>query len=92
MKKPLDVRVANFLIRQISKYVSKRINPLDEEEKNDQIWLSNFSNDNLSFEYNLSNSIKINLYKESVLCKYIYFSFEIACQCKFCVMLWNFTI
>ncbi|MDR3653778.1 MAG: FkbM family methyltransferase [Paludibacter sp.] len=76
MKKPLDVRVANFIIRQISKYVRKRINSIDQEEKNDQIWLSNFSNENLSFEYNLSNNVKINLFKDSILCKYIYFSFE----------------
>ncbi len=76
MKKPIDVRLVNFLRKRLGDYINLRIKPIDIEEENNKKWLSNFNEENDSFIHRLNDEIKINLYKSSLLCKYIYFSFE----------------
>lgn len=76
MKRPIDVRIANFLKKKAENYIRFRMKPIDIEEENNKRWLSNFVKGNESFVHQLNDEIKINLYKDSILCKYIFISFE----------------
>jgi FkbM family methyltransferase len=78
MKNPLDVTIAIFFKRVFSYYIRKRIpiiQIIDPEKEAEEKWLKNFKEQN-SFEFNLTEYIKIILYKDSILCKLIYVSFE----------------
>lgn len=75
MSKPFDVRVANLIKKKLVDYLNFRIKPENENDK-EQRWLSNFVDDRESFVFQLYRDIKINLYKDSLLCKFIYNSFE----------------
>ncbi len=76
MKYSIDIQIANFLRRCFAYYIRKRTHTIDTETGQEEYWLSHFSNQQDSFVHNLSNDAKITLFKDSLLCKYIYFSFE----------------
>lgn len=76
MKKPIDVRAANYLKRKLNAYINLRYVPIDPEKEKENRWLSNFDENANSFVYQLETDIKITLFKDSILCKLIYFSFE----------------
>lgn len=67
-----DVSIAIFLRRCFNYYIKKRtyIPPTQDE-----IWESLFI-DNESITHFLNNEIKIVLFRDSILCKFIYFGFE----------------
>jgi FkbM family methyltransferase len=68
-----DVRVINFIVRQLDKYVRSK----NERNKinSDKVWSQLFgSQDNII--HKLDGDIKIKLYKDSVLSKFIYDNFE----------------
>lgn len=78
MNKPFDVEIAIFLKRIFSYYIRKRIPPIpikDPEVEAEEKWLSNFNQQD-SFIFYLDESTRIFLYKDSLLCKVIYSSFE----------------
>ena len=76
MKRPIDVKIANYLRKQLIEYINLRVKPIDIEEEQNKRWLANFNGGNESFVHQLHDDIIINLYKDSILCKYIYISFE----------------
>jgi FkbM family methyltransferase len=69
-QRPLDLRVADWLIRKAKNYRSKRKEAIAVKN-----WEGLFST-NKSFIYTFDNDIKINLYKDSILCRFIYEGFE----------------
>lgn len=78
MKTPLDVEIAIFFKRAFSYYIRKRIpiKPIiDPQVEANERWLNNFKQQNF-FEHYLDENIKIILYEDSILCKYIYETFE----------------
>jgi FkbM family methyltransferase len=72
--KSFDVRIAVFVRKILNFYIKKRatekIIPLE-----DKIWESLFKTTN-KIIYQIGENVKINLFKESQLCKLIYFGFE----------------
>lgn len=72
--KSLDIKIANFINRCINYYVKKRSN-IQPPPTDDDIWNSLFTNSN-KIEHELENNVRIILYKDSILCKLIYFGFE----------------
>ena len=76
MKKPIDVRAANYLKRKLNAYINLRYVPIDPEKEKENRWLSNFDENANSFVYQLETDIKITLFKDSILCKLIYFSLD----------------
>lgn len=78
MKYPLDVKIADYFRRICQFYIRKRlpIKQIVPEKSEENIWLSNFEVNQDKFEYMLSDGVKIYLYKDSILCRMIYFSFE----------------
>jgi len=78
MNNSLDIEIAIFFKRVFSYYIRKRIPVkliIDPEVEAEEKWLSNFNEQN-SFEFNLTEDIKVILHKDSKLCKLIYVSFE----------------
>lgn len=76
MKYAIDIQIAIFFKRFFSYYVRKRTQQINKEEQQDKDWLSHFSNQRDSFVHHLSDDIKITLFKDSLLSKFIYFTFE----------------
>ncbi|MBB3188404.1 FkbM family methyltransferase [Microbacter margulisiae] len=76
MHKAIDVKIANFCRRWLSYYIRKREKTIDPEAIKETTWLANFTQNSDYFQHKLDDNIKIILYKDSLLCKYIYFSFE----------------
>lgn len=72
MKKSFDVRIASYFRKIIDKYLNYRQTPDDDAE---QRWLNNFRDGRVSFVHQIG-TIKLNLYRNSILCKFIYDSFE----------------
>lgn len=78
MKYPVDVKIADYFRRFFQYYIRKRTvrEEIIIEESDDEKWNNTFEKNKTSFVYSLSDSVKINLYKDSFLCKLIYTSFE----------------
>ncbi len=72
----LDIKAARFIQRCMSYYLDKRISIKDEEVEKNKTWLNLFSSGQDKFQVDLTENIKFNLYKDSLLCKCIYFGFE----------------
>ena len=70
----IDVIVASFFKRCFNYYIKKRTYTKPPPTQ-DEIWQLQFKN-NDSFIHQLNKHIRINLFKDSVLCKLIYFGFE----------------
>ena len=70
----IDVKIADFFKRAFNYYIKKRtyIKPSPSQ---DEIWSSKFNNTDI-FLHKINDHLKINLYKDSILCKLIYFGFE----------------
>jgi FkbM family methyltransferase len=73
-EKSLDVKIARFCLKILNFYIKKRtfVKPLPTE---DEIWNSLFETNNYII-HKLENDIKLQLYKDSILCRLIYFGFE----------------
>ena len=69
-QRPIDIRIADWLIRKAKTYRRKRKEAIAVQQ-----WTSLFGT-NKSFVFTLENNIKINLYKDSILCRMIYEGFE----------------
>jgi FkbM family methyltransferase len=69
----LDIRMINYIVKRLDNYVIRK----KEKEKlrSEKSWLNLFQNNN-NFIHQLSDGLKIKLYKDSVLSRYIYDSFE----------------
>jgi|GEM_PF-1148876 len=76
MKKPIDVRAANYLKRKLDAYINLRYVPIDPEKEKENGWLSNFNEEIGSFIHRLEANVQITLFRDSILSKLIYFSFE----------------
>ncbi len=77
MHRAIDVKIANFFRRCFSYYIRMReVPPVDPEIIKDEMWLANFDENQICFQHSLNDEIKITLYKDSLLCKFIFFSFE----------------
>lgn len=74
MKKPFDVRVANFFKKKLENYIELRKPPGVEEIQNEN-WIGKFNEGNQFFIHEFEN-FRINLYQDSILCKAIFNSFE----------------
>lgn len=70
-----DVKTAVIFRKFFNHYIRKRSYASHSLPMKDELWESLFINDN-SFIYNLDDEIKIILYKDSILCKSIYFGYE----------------
>jgi FkbM family methyltransferase len=68
-----DIRLVNYIVRRLDKYVIWKKNK--ETDKLEKIWLKLFQNKD-NFIHQLSEGLKIKLYKDSVLSRYIYDRFE----------------
>jgi FkbM family methyltransferase len=69
----LDIRIINYIDRKLDKYIIWK--QKKETVKSEKSWLKLFQN-NDHFIHKLSDGIKIRLYKDSILSRYIYDSFE----------------
>jgi FkbM family methyltransferase len=76
MNKPIDVKIANFVKKKLQLYIESRIKVVNEDEENEKKWAANFISGNCSFIHKIDNDLKLYLYQDSILSKYIYFSFE----------------
>lgn len=68
--KPFDVRVVYFFQRWMDRYLHFRRGATPDDR-----WLANFKKGNESFEIEYKE-LRLKLYKDSVLCKFIFDSFE----------------
>jgi len=73
-EKSFDVKIARFGVKVLNYYIKKRTY-LQPPPTQDEIWNNLFSSNNFII-HQLENNIKVKLYKESILCKLIYFGFE----------------
>ncbi|HQN16557.1 MAG TPA: FkbM family methyltransferase [Bacteroidales bacterium] len=69
-----DVKIAEYLKYKIEKYINRRtqIKTLPNE---DDIWKSLFQTSD-NFEHILEDDVRIILFRDSILCRLIYFGFE----------------
>jgi FkbM family methyltransferase len=68
-----DIRMVNYIVRRLDKYAIWK--KKKQAERTEKLWLNLFQNSD-NFVHRLSNGFKIKLYKDSVLSRYIYESFE----------------
>jgi FkbM family methyltransferase len=69
----LDVRITNYVLKYAKKYIEKK--ERTKAVKSRERWLEKFQ-DREVIVHDLANDLKINLYKDSVLSKLIYYGFE----------------
>lgn len=70
LKRPFDLRIADWMIRKLKRYKQIRKQGMVENA-----WNSLFKKED-HFIHQLEDHLKIILYKDSILCRYIYNGFE----------------